>query len=83
MCACVHAYHEAPVDVGHLDVQVEAEDEEEDPGDDEGAAAGKLKEVHAPTGRAQHDGLDTDEAQQGQHLGGERTLHIMKRTRQG
>ena len=80
MCVCV--YREAPVDVGNLDVEVEAEDEEEDAGDHEGAAADELKEVDTPAGRAQHDGLNADEPQQGQHLaGGERPLHVMKRTR--
>ena len=72
VCVCVCTYREAPVDVGHLDVQVEAEDDQEDPGDDERAAADELKEVDAAAGRAQHDGLDADEAQQRQHLAGAR-----------
>lgn len=55
-------YREAPVDVGHLNVQVEAEDQEEDSCHHKGTAADKLKEVDASTGRTHHDGLYADEA---------------------
>lgn len=62
-------HREAPVDVRHLGVQVEAEDEEENPRHHAGAAADKLKEVDASAWRAHHDGLYADESNEGQHLG--------------
>lgn len=52
----------------HLGVQVEAEDEEENPRHHAGAAADKLKEVDASAWRAHHDGLYADESNEGQHL---------------
>lgn len=55
-------YRQAPVDMGHPDVQVETEDEQEDRRHDEGAAADKLEKVDASTGRTHHDGLYADEA---------------------
>lgn len=61
-------HREAPVDVRHLGVQVEAEDEEENPRHHAGAAADKLKEVDASAWRAHHDGLYADESNEGQHL---------------
>lgn len=64
-------HREAPVDVRHLGVQVEAEDEEENPRHHAGAAADKLKEVDASAWRAHHDGLYADESNEGQHLEGE------------
>lgn len=63
-------HREAPVDVRHLGVQVEAEDEEENPRHHAGAAADKLKEVDASAWRAHHDGLYADESNEGQHLEG-------------
>lgn len=48
--------------MGHLGVQVEAEDQEEDSRHHEGTAADKLEEVDPSTGRAHHDGLYADEA---------------------
>ncbi len=60
MCPCT--YREAPVDVGHLGVQVEAEDQEEDSRHHEGTAADKLEEVDPSTGRAHHDSLYADES---------------------
>lgn len=48
--------------MGHPDVQVEAEDEEEDPCHHEGTAADKLEEVDASTGRTHHDSLYADES---------------------
>lgn len=57
-------YREAPVDVGHLGVQVEAEDEEEDSGHHEATAADKLEEVDPPAGRTHHDSLYADESNQ-------------------
>lgn len=65
-------HREAPVDVRHLGVQVEAEDEEQDARHHAGTAADKLKEVDAPAWRARHDGLYADEADEGQHLVGVR-----------
>lgn len=50
--------------MGHPDVQVEAEDEQEDSRHDEGTAADKLEEVDASAGWAHHDGLYADEADQ-------------------
>lgn len=55
-------YRQAPVNMGHPDMQVEAEDEEEDSRHDEGTAAHKLEEVDASTGWTHHDGLYTDES---------------------
>ena len=49
-------------------MQVEAEYEQQDASHHEAAAADKLKEVDGPTGKAEHDGLDTDEGQQGHSL---------------
>lgn len=54
--------------MGHLGVQVEAEDQEEDPCHHEGTAADKLKEVDPSAGRAHHDSLYADESNEGQHL---------------
>ena len=54
--------------MGHLGVQVEDEDEEEDSRDDEGAAADKLKEVDSTARGAHHDGLDADEGDERQGL---------------
>lgn len=54
--------------MGHPDVQVETEDEEEDSGHDEGTAADKLEEVDASAGGAHHDGLDADEPDECQDL---------------
>lgn len=48
--------------MGHPDVQVEAEDEEEDSCHDEGTAADKLEEVDASTGWTHHDSLYADES---------------------
>lgn len=56
------AYREAPVDMGHLGVQVEAEDQEEDSCHHEGTAADKFKEVDPSTGRTHHDCLYADES---------------------
>lgn len=47
--------------MGHLGVQIEAEDDEEDSRHDEGTAADKLEEVDPPAGRTHHDGLYADE----------------------
>lgn len=58
-------YREAPVDVGHLGVQVEDEDQEEDSCHHEGTAANKLKEVDPSTGWAHHDSLYADESNKG------------------
>lgn len=66
----VRTHREAPVDVRHLGVQVEAEDEEENTRHHAGAAADKLKEVDASARRAHHDGLYADESDEGQHLEG-------------
>ncbi len=54
--------------MGHFGVQVQAEDEEQDAGDNECTAADKLKEVDAGTGRAHHDGLNEDERDESQDL---------------
>ena len=51
--------------MGHLGVQVEAEDQEEHPCHHKGTAADKLKEVDASTGGAHHDGLYADESDEG------------------
>ena len=59
------AYRKAPVDMGHLGVKVEAEDEQKNSCDHEGTAADKLKEVDASAGRAHHDGLYADEPDEG------------------
>lgn len=48
--------------MGHLGVQVEAEDQEEDSRHYEGTAADKLKEVDPSTGRTHHDSLYADES---------------------
>lgn len=48
--------------MGHPDVQVEAEDEEEDSRHDKGTAADKLEEVDASAGRTHHDSLYADES---------------------
>lgn len=61
-------YREAPVDVGHLGVQVETEDQEEDARHHEGTAADELKEVDASTGRTHHDCLYADESNKWQDL---------------
>lgn len=58
----VNQVREAPVDVGHLGVQVEAEDEEEDSRHHEATAADKLEEVDPSTGRTHHDCLYADES---------------------
>lgn len=58
--SCTH--RQAPVDMGHLGVQVEAEDDEEGPRHDEGTAADKLEEVDPSAGRTHHDGLYADES---------------------
>ena len=55
-------YREVPVDVGDLEMEVEAEDQEENSCYHEGTAADKLKEVNSSTGRAHHDGLYADES---------------------
>lgn len=54
-------YREAPVDVGHLGVQVEAEDKEEGSCHHKGTAADKLKEVDPSTAGTQHDSFYADE----------------------
>ena len=56
--------------MGHPDVQVEAEDEEEDSRHDEGTAADKLEKVDATTGWTHHDGLYADESDKCQDLKG-------------
>lgn len=61
-------YREVPVDVGHLDVQVEAEDQEEDSCHYKGTAADKLKEVDSSTGRTHHDSLYADESNEWEDL---------------
>lgn len=48
--------------MGHLGVQVEAEDQEEDSRHYEGTAADKLEEVDPSTGRTHHDSLYADES---------------------
>lgn len=48
--------------MGHLSVQVETEDDEEDSRHDEGTAADKLEEVDPSTGRTHHDSLYADES---------------------
>lgn len=55
-------HRQAPVDMGHLGVQIEAEDDEEDSRHDEGTAADKLEEVDSSAGRTHHDGLYADES---------------------
>lgn len=61
-------YREAPVDLGHSGVDVEAEDQEENSRHHEGTAADKLKEVDASTGGAHHYGFYADEADEWQDL---------------
>lgn len=52
----------APVEMWHLGVHVEAEDEEEDSCHHEGTAADKLEEVDPSTGTALHDRFYADES---------------------
>lgn len=48
--------------MGHLSVEVEAEDQKEDSRHHKGTAADKFKEVDASTRRTHHDGLYADES---------------------
>ena len=48
--------------MGHLGVQVEAEDQKEDSRHHEGTAADKLEEVDPSTGRTHHDCFYADES---------------------
>lgn len=55
-------YREVPVDLGDLEMEVEAEDQEENSCYHKGAAADKLKEVNPSTGRTHHDGFYADKS---------------------
>lgn len=57
-------YREAPVHMGHLDVQVEAEDQEEESRYDKGTAADELEEVDSSAGRTHLDRFYADEAEE-------------------
>lgn len=61
-------YREAPVYVGHLGVDVEAEDQEEDSCHHKSTAADKLKEVDPSTGGTHHDSFYADEADEWKDL---------------
>lgn len=55
---CTHC--EVPVDVGHLGVETESEDEKQDSRHHEGTAADELKEVDCSARGTQHDCLYAD-----------------------
>lgn len=59
---------QVPVDVGNPGVQVEGENQEEDSGHHEGAAADKLEEVDASTRGTHHDRFDANESDERKDL---------------
>lgn len=62
------SYRETPVDMGHLSVQVETEDQEEYSCHHKGTAADKLEEIDSSTRWTHHDSLYADESNQWQDL---------------
>lgn len=67
VATCTHC--QVPVDLGDPHVQVETEHNQQDASHHKRTAAHKLKKVEAFTRGARHDGLYTDECNQGQDLG--------------
>lgn len=61
-------YRDAPVNLGDLDVKVQAEEQKENARHHEGTAADKLEEVDPSTDRAHHDGLYADETDEWEDL---------------